>query len=221
MLQLGMYDCALTSCRAWLLMCFAPKYAIVLIAQQSILNLTISFCRDTCNCVITLYESENYRGRSLVVREQNAQMSVDNFQDIASSAKVKGGCCWILYEHPDFDGRSYIVDPGNYPSSQSWGGPGNQLSSLRVLPPRGTSAIVLFEHPNFNGRMVVFYGSHSNLVNQAFNDKTSSFIITGTNSWTLYEHSDYMGNSRTFQPGHYSSGVPGIGNDELTSFRKN
>ena len=148
-------------------------------------------------------------------------MRVDNFQDIASSAKVKGGCCWILYEHSDFDGRSHIVDPGNYPSSQSWGGPGNQLDSLRVLPPRGTSAIVLFEDSNFNGRMVVFYGSYPNLVNQAFNDKTSSLIITGNNSWTLYEDSDYRGISRIFQPGHYSSGVPGIGNDELTSFRKN
>ena len=98
-------------------------------------------------------------------------MSVDHFQDIASSAKVDGNCRWILYEHGVFGGRSYIVDPGSYLSAQLWGGPGNQLSSLRVLPPRRTSAIVLFEHSNFNGRMLVFYHSHSNLVNEAFNDK--------------------------------------------------
>lgn len=189
--------------------------------QQSRLNFTISFCRNTCDCVVTLYENENFGGRSLVVREQNAQLSIDNFQDIASSAKVKGGCCWIMYKDQGFGGQSHIVDPGDYRSAQSWGGPGNQLDSLRVLPPRGTSAIVLFEHSNFNGRMVVFYSSHPNLVNQVFNDKTSSLIITGTRSWTLYEHSDYMGISRTLQPGHYSSNLPGIGNDKLTSFRKN
>ena len=189
--------------------------------QQSRLNFTISFYRNTCGCVVTLYENENFGGRSLVVREQNAQLSIDNFQDIASSAKVKGGCCWIMYKDQGFGGQSHIVDPGDYRSAQSWGGPGNQLDSLRVLPPRGTSAIVLFEHSNFNGRMVVFYSSHPNLVNQVFNDKTSSLIITGTRSWTLYEHSDYMGISRTLQPGHYSSNLPGIGNDKLTSFRKN
>ena len=169
-----------------------------------------------------LYDHDNYGGRSLLLKQQNANFNNDYFSDRSESAKVYGNCKWLLYEHHDFNpqsvGQTRILSPGNYPSSLSWGGNGNRISSARVLPPQGTDAIVLFQHSNFQGRMLVLYGSSNHLTSLDFNDAVSSFIITGGH-WTLYEHDNYQGRHATYRPGHYSTS-PSVGNDQITSVRK-
>ena len=166
-----------------------------------------------------LYEHENYGGRLFEVQAQNANLWNDGFNDIASSAKVFGTCCWLFYEHHQFLGSSSIVDPGNYLSTFSWGQSDNQLTSLRALPPSGTRAIALFEYDNYEGRMLLLRESHSNFVDLRFDNIASSAIVLGGN-WRIYEH-HYYGRSTTFGPGHYPAFYSySIGHDTASSIQK-
>ena len=167
------------------------------------------------------YDQRSYRGRSLLVRQQNAYFNNDYFNDRIESARVYGKCQWILYEHAYFNCPSYILSPGSYSTPSKWSGTGNRVSSARALPPKGTKAIVLFQHFNYRGRMLVLYGSNSNLPAIDFNDQLSSFIITG-GQWTLYEHTNYQGKKVTLGPGKYTSptALSGAGgNDKISSIK--
>ena len=170
---------------------------------------------------MTVYDGRNYGGRNLLIRQQNAQFSNDYFNDRVESIKIAGTCQWLIYEHVNFDGQSYIVNPGSdYPSPNKWGGSGNHISSARALPPKGKKAIVLFQHSKYKGRMLTLYGSHTNLPAIDFNDQLSSFIITG-GTWTLYEHTNYQGKHVTLGVGQYSASALGGagGNDKISSVK--
>ena len=156
------------------------------------------------------------------MRQQNANFRNDYFNNRIESVKVHGKCQWLLYQSTNYDGKSYIVSPGqSYSSPSRWGGRGDRLSSARALPAKGTKAIVLFQHTNYRGRMLVLYGSNPNLPAIDFNDQLSSFIITG-GRWTLYEHTGHQGKSVTLGPGQYTSAsaLGGAGdNDQISSIK--
>ena len=59
--------------------------------------------------------------------------------------------------------------------------------------------------------MLVLYDISQSLPSLEFNDKLSSFIITG-GRWTLYEHTNYNSRSVTFTTGQYTiSSLSGAG----------
>lgn len=169
---------------------------------------------------MTVYDHTNYGGRSLLIKQQNANFGNDYFHDRVESATVRGNCRWLLYEHGNFGGQTYILSAIDYASYHSWGGTGNRFSSARALPPPGTVAIALFQHPNYNGRMVVLYRSNHNLSSVDFGDTLSSFIVIG-GSWTIFYHPNYYGTSGTYGPGEYPHPPSGIGHDQISSVRKN
>jgi len=144
----------------------------------------------------------------------------NDWNDRASSAIVSGGCQWILYEHIDYDGTSAVISPGRYTftSSPSSVFPNNILTAVYCLPSEGTPAIVLFEHNDYRGQRQVLTSSSSNI--GSFNDRVSSFIITG-GRWQLYTHENYQGSSVTHGQGHYPtpSSLTPVLNDALTSVK--
>ena len=183
-------------------------------------SILIHICRS---CSMRGYDNRNYRGRSIYIQQQNSDFRNNYFNDKLESLRLYGSCQWLLYQHINFEGQSYIVNgPGGYPSPHNWGGTGNRISSARALPPKGTKAIALFQHSTYRGRMLVLYGSNSNLPHLNFNDQVSSFIVIG-GSWTLFEHINYQGRHATFGPGQYSiHSLRGVGgNDKVSSVRKN
>ncbi len=156
-----------------------------------------------CRCYAVLYADRNYGGRSLTVHGQIRALVYHAFDNQVSSAKIYGLCHWLFYEHR-YEGDTSILSPGNYPSTQAWGQRDNVLTSLRALPPPGTTAIALFRRFEFSGSMLVLSGSLSNLHGYGFDDILSSYIITG-GSWRLYEHPGYTGRSSSHGPGHYDT----------------
>ena len=146
---------------------------------------------------------------------------VDNgWNDRASSARVSGGCQWILYEHSNYDGTSAVISPGTYTFSSSSSSvfSNNILTAVYCLPTEGTPAIVLFEHDNYRGQMRVLTSSNPNL--GSFNDKVSSFIVTG-GRWQLYTHENYQGSNVIRGQGLYPtpSSLSPVANDALTAVR--
>ena len=179
-------------------------------------------------CKLILYDEPNFCGRCLVIEQQNTDFSNDpNFDNSVESVKVQGTCLWLMHHNTNFNrdvhkyGQSYLIGPQKYSNFSQWGGTSNQISSARALPPNGTEAIALFLHTNYGGYMVVLQDSQPNLGSINFDHRLSSFIVTG-GSWTLYDHANYQGRSSTIsgpkQHPHYPSQ---IGNDQVSSVRKN
>ena len=156
-------------------------------------------CSKLCKCKLTVYAEVNYQGRSLVIREQNANFKNDNFDSKhPESLKIAGKCPWVLYKDANFEGPSFIVMPGKkYPTSYEWGHSDISIGSARALPPKGTRAIVLFESSHFNRQMVVLKKSTPDLTSLDFYpDHALSYVVTG-GRWTLYEDPNYKGKNVT------------------------
>ena len=84
---------------------------------------------------VTLYEGENFDGRSYTVQQQQVNnLQRYGFNDRASSAMVAGqpGQRWEVCEDARFGGRCAVLRAGGYPSLSSMG-LDNRLSSVRAV----------------------------------------------------------------------------------------
>jgi len=180
----------------------AQILAITVTALLSVLQLTTCSCTySSSNCAIKLYDELNQGGRILVVREQNADLVNDDFDDAVRSFRVFGPCKWVLYPDSDFQGTAHIYEEGahNVPLTS---GSQPTLSSLRALPPDGTIAIALFDDVHYKGRMEIVCGETNtqSLQDQDFDDSAKSAIsIEG--KWGLYADIDFTGDSDTLDAG--------------------
>ncbi len=154
-------------------------------------KLLLFICR-LCDCEAIAYPHPNFVGHSLSIRQQNADFRNDLFTNVVDSIKIKGKCRWLFYSSPNFLGETHFLALFNYSSSPSWGGPGDHLSSARVLPPAGTHAIALFDLNQYAGRMLVLYQSSDDLEDFAFDNQVSSYIVIG-GSWKLYLNKNFVG----------------------------
>ncbi|WP_437499446.1 beta/gamma crystallin-related protein [Sorangium sp. So ce1099] len=116
-----------------------------------------------------------------------------------------------VYSDADYEGQFHVLQPGSHDVDQL-GIPNDELSSLRL--PNGWTA-QLWEDAGFQGAQVTYQSSQTNV--GAFNDQTSSVVITG--GVQIFEHSDYTGTRQVLSPGKYDVGALTIGNDALSSIR--
>ena len=63
---------------------------------------------------VTLYEHINYRGKSYRLCWNDPNLVNNDWNDIASSAKVTSGKGITLYEHVNYKGARKHLRPGNY-----------------------------------------------------------------------------------------------------------
>ncbi|SHE33504.1 Beta/Gamma crystallin [Seinonella peptonophila] len=67
--------------------------------------------RKSC---VTLYEHINYGGKSIRLCSNDSTLVNNDWNDIASSAKVSNGNGVNLYEHINYGGDRITLRPGNY-----------------------------------------------------------------------------------------------------------
>ena len=177
---------------------------------------------------LTLYDGAIGSSPSLELTTNDSSLADNGWDDTASSAVVSGGCQWILYDEADYAENDSspvsppLIGPGSYPWNYwtTFGLPDNVLSAVRCLPAEGTPAIALFVHHHYFGEMQVFNSSNPNLALTNFDNRVSSFIVTG-GVWELYSGANYTGSNVTLGQGHYPTQffLTPIANDDLTSVR--
>lgn len=166
---------------------------------------------------ITLYEHADFNGRKVILTESNMDLTQIGFNDKASSLKVASGT-WIVYQHINYEGRSYQVSAGSYNYGDICGSIGNDvISSVKLI----SNEICLYEHSGFGGTAMPLTESVPNLVTLGFNDKASS-VRVAQGTWTLYEHVNYQGRSMLVTPGSYDIQKirEGLGNDVASSVKQ-
>lgn len=80
---------------------------------------------------VTLYEHDNFRGRSFTAERQVMNFERAGFNDRASSVQVVGGR-WEVCEDARFRGQCVVLRPGRYPSLAAMG-LNDRLSSVREV----------------------------------------------------------------------------------------
>jgi len=82
---------------------------------------------------VTLYEHDDFQGRSVDVRSDLVNFQRYGFNDRASSVVVVGER-WEACENANYSGRCVVLRPGRYPSLRAMG-LNDKLSSVRVVMP--------------------------------------------------------------------------------------
>ena len=81
---------------------------------------------------VTLYENNNFQGRSFTTPVDVDNLAYRGFNDRASSAVVGGGRLWEICVDAEWRGTCRVLRPGQYPSLSSMG-MNDRVSSLRAL----------------------------------------------------------------------------------------
>ena len=79
---------------------------------------------------LTLYEGENFQGRSLTLRNDMRDLDRTNFNDRAMSLVIRDGV-WEVCSDAQFHGHCATLRPGNYPALE--GGLDRRISSVRQV----------------------------------------------------------------------------------------
>ena len=175
---------------------------------------------------VTLYEGQDFQGRSIEARVQVPALTRSAFDESAGSIVVDRGT-WEVCTGAYYEGTCAQLPPGNYPRMQERLN-GRILSAREVdddaLPPVSLAPpdvlivpapsddfdvagrIVLYENPNFSGnRVVVERGiaqdlDWANFVNSS-HKATSIRVESGT--WRVCSDIALQGECRILGPGEY------------------
>jgi uncharacterized protein YcfJ len=101
---------------------------------QAVMAITALAAAGHAAAQITLYEGENFRGRSMTVDDRVWNLDRSGFNDRASSIIVERGR-WLVCENARFEGRCFVLRRGSYPSLREIG-MNNQISSIRPADDR-------------------------------------------------------------------------------------
>ncbi|XP_071975662.1 gamma-crystallin 2-like [Engystomops pustulosus] len=81
---------------------------------------------------IRIYEREDFRGQMMEFTEDCAHVNEEfNYHDIHSCNVLEGH--WIFFEQPNYRGRQYYLEPGEYRRFTDWGAMNARVGSFRRI----------------------------------------------------------------------------------------
>lgn len=157
----------------------------------------------------TVYEHENYEGRSEKLGPDNSVPLMQRWNDRISSIDVSRGCRLTAFEHKNFTGDSKTFGAPNRYVGDLWN---DRISSMQCncdYQPSRAMACELYEDANFSGDMYSVEAEQEDAdLWRNFNDKASSVVVPRNCELWVFEHKDFVGRRKPFGPGSY----PYVGN---------
>ncbi|XP_054643329.1 gamma-crystallin M2-like [Dunckerocampus dactyliophorus] len=152
---------------------------------------------------IVFFEDANYQGRSYECDADSLDLS--SHLRRCNSIKVERGC-WVLFQHPNYEGYQYVLSPGEYPDHHKWMGFNDSVKSCRsVKNVYGKSwKIRFYDEQDFAGQAAEC-GVDCPSIYEAlqFGEVRSCVVMDG--AWVLYERPNYHGHQYFLERGEYPS----------------
>lgn len=153
------------------------RYNLAALKRLDVKNDDLSAIKVPRGYEVIAYQHDNFRGKRITLRQNDACLVNNKFNDVISSIIVRRIPASVsVYQHCNFGGYSAKLQPGNYNLARlkRMGVRNDDLSAIKV--PKGRS-VTVFEHDHFQGRRITFRGNDSCLVNNQFNDIISSIMV--------------------------------------------
>ncbi|KAL3055962.1 hypothetical protein OYC64_018630 [Pagothenia borchgrevinki] len=83
-------------------------------------------------CKLRVFDRPNFEGHSLELTENTKSIQEKWLRHQVQSCKVLEGS-WIFYEHPNFCGRQYMLEKGDYRHHSAWGALKSNVGSIRII----------------------------------------------------------------------------------------
>lgn len=193
--------------------------------KQGMAVIAVLGAASAAHADVTLYQDDNFQGRSFASSGEITDLRQLQFNDRASSVVIHGER-WTLCSDADFRGQCVTLAPGRYPSLRAMG-LNDSLSSLRPegggwghgWGQDGQGTVVLYENDDFDGRSLDASQGVEDLKPRGFNDRVSSIVIR-RGLWEFCSDADYRGQCITLGPGRYPNLRAWSLNDKLSSVRR-
>ena len=83
-------------------------------------------------CKLQLFDRPNFDGHSLELMENMKSVHEKWLRHEVHSCKVLEGS-WVFFEHPNFCGRQYLLEKGEYRHYLEWGALRAMVGSIRKI----------------------------------------------------------------------------------------
>ncbi|XP_028346096.2 gamma-crystallin N [Physeter macrocephalus] len=81
---------------------------------------------------LEIFEGCNFTGQCLEFKDDCPFLQSQGWaKNWVNAIKVYGDGTWVLYEEPNYRGRMYLVERGDFRSFSDWGAPSARVQSLR------------------------------------------------------------------------------------------
>ena len=180
---------------------------------------------------VTLYEHQNFQGRSFTTEQLVGSLERSGFNNLASSVVVRGEP-WEVCDGAGFGGRCVVLRQGQYESLGAMG-LNDSVSSVRSesAKARGDDGrysqapqapvgaqVTFYEQEGFRGRSFTTEQPIGNLERSGFNNRASSVVVRGE-PWEVCDGAGFGGRCMLLQPGQYASMAAMGLNDRVSSVR--
>jgi uncharacterized protein YcfJ len=176
---------------------------------------------------VTLFEQEEFRGKSFTAAFEVESLQRQGFNDQAASVVVKGDRLdrWELCQGSRFRGPCVVLQPGHYTSLAAMG-MNDGVSSVRPIGRRDAPSHVtmaggqidVYANEGFRGRSFSAVLPVSDLRRGGFDDRASSLVVTG-GPWEICPEDNFGGPCTVLEPGQYPS-LRALGlNNRISSVR--
>ncbi|XP_042855286.1 uncharacterized protein LOC122242129 [Penaeus japonicus] len=178
--------------------------------------------------MLELYTMTNNAGAMYTVTGPHHNLGDEGFNDVTRS--ICGVGVWFLYEDKDYSHNSKFVHTFASETyacedldSTQW----DKVSSVRYAGMDDITfpTLTMYHDANQCGGELLVVRDLDTLPD--FNDQATSFVVTGTSSWTVYTDSGYGGGGACLEPssdggwyGVWNHEEIGMSNDEVSSVRK-
>ncbi|KAL6484736.1 hypothetical protein MHYP_G00067810 [Metynnis hypsauchen] len=151
---------------------------------------------------LKLFERPNFEGQSWEITENTPSVHERFHSREFHSCKITDGT-WVFFEHPNYRGRQYLLEKGEYRRYTEWG----------AMHP----TIIFYEDRNFQGR---YYECNSECPELSAYFSRCNSIRVESGAWVLYERPNYMGYQYILTRGEYPDYQRWMGyNDSVKSCR--
>ncbi|NLS12757.1 beta/gamma crystallin family protein [Vibrio sp. SM6] len=136
---------------------------------------------------IELFEHGNSGGKSVLIRENEPDLSIFDFDNIASSVNVPAGWEIRVYEGSYYSGSNWTLGSGQRDLPAN-----DRISSIKIMKKPEDQVVTLFDSFYSNSKTLKLSDSTSWL--DDFNDKAVKVHIPEGWEVRFYEHGNYTGN---------------------------
>ena len=162
---------------------------------------------------ITLYEHEDFQGRSFTAENPVGNFKREGFSNQASSIVIRGQM-WEVCSGKDHSGRCSVLRQGRYPSLAATG-LNARVTSVRPVgwnaddDPRNRAAptpaqAIFYERDGFRGQSITTVKWIDDFSRHGFRYGSSSIEVLGER-WEVCEGPGFSGRCSVLRPGRYAS----------------